>query len=101
MTSLKKGRSRHSALHAGMPAVQKLHLLRPRHTNLCTSIRATQGESVMPDGTSRFSIGGQDGASLHGLFDVPRISRCCRRSALAKIREDAPFDKVCYIGTAA
>src|SRR6476646_8129250 len=68
-----------------------------RKTNLCTAIRATQGKGVMPDGTSRFSIGGKPihhymGCSTFANFTVlPEI-------ALAKIREDAPFDKVCYIG---
>ncbi len=68
-----------------------------RRSNLCTSIRATQGRGVMPDGTSRFSCdAGQImhymGCSTFANFTVlPEI-------ALAKIREDAPFDKVCYIG---
>jgi S-(hydroxymethyl)glutathione dehydrogenase / alcohol dehydrogenase len=68
-----------------------------RKTNLCTAIRATQGKGVMPDGTSRFSIGGQKvhhymGCSTFAQHTVlPEI-------ALAKIRSDAPFDKVCYIG---
>src|ERR1044071_2559130 len=68
-----------------------------RKTNLCTAIRATQGKGVMPDGTSRFSIGGRQihhymGCSTFANFTVlPEI-------ALAKIRADAPFDKVCYIG---
>jgi S-(hydroxymethyl)glutathione dehydrogenase / alcohol dehydrogenase len=68
-----------------------------RKSNLCTSIRATQGKGVMPDGTSRFSMGGKQlfhymGCSTFSNFTVmPEI-------ALAKIREDAPFDKVCYIG---
>jgi S-(hydroxymethyl)glutathione dehydrogenase/alcohol dehydrogenase len=68
-----------------------------RKTNLCTAIRATQGKGVMPDGTSRFSIGKEMihhymGCSTFANFTVmPEI-------ALAKIREDAPFDKVCYIG---
>ncbi|GMV03453.1 MAG: alcohol dehydrogenase [Burkholderiales bacterium] len=68
-----------------------------RKTNLCTAIRATQGKGVMPDGTSRFSIGGKKihhymGCSTFANFTVlPEI-------AVAKIREDAPFDKVCYIG---
>jgi S-(hydroxymethyl)glutathione dehydrogenase/alcohol dehydrogenase len=68
-----------------------------RKTNLCTAIRATQGRGVMPDGTSRFSIGGRTvhhymGCSTFANFTVlPEI-------AVAKIREDAPFDKVCYIG---
>ena len=66
-------------------------------TNLCTAIRATQGRGVMPDGTSRFSRGGTTihhymGTSTFANFTVlPEI-------AVAKIREDAPFDKVCYIG---
>src|SRR6202161_3346392 len=68
-----------------------------RKTNLCTAIRATQGQGVMPDGTSRFSIDGKKihhymGCSTFANFTVlPEI-------AVAKIREDAPFDKVCYIG---
>ena len=68
-----------------------------RKTNLCTAIRATQGQGVMPDGTSRFSIGGNKihhymGCSTFANFTVlPEI-------AVAKIRDDAPFDKVCYIG---
>ena len=66
-------------------------------TNLCQAIRVTQGQGLMPDGTSRFSIGGEKihhymGCSTFSNFTVlPEI-------ALAKIREDAPFDKVCYIG---
>jgi S-(hydroxymethyl)glutathione dehydrogenase/alcohol dehydrogenase len=66
-------------------------------TNLCTSIRSTQGRGVMPDGTSRFSCNGEPiyhymGCSTFANYTVmPEI-------ALAKIREDAPFEKVCYIG---
>ncbi len=66
-------------------------------TNLCQSIRATQGQGLMPDGTSRFSLDGQPilhymGCSTFSNYTVlPEI-------ALAKIRQDAPFDKVCYIG---
>jgi S-(hydroxymethyl)glutathione dehydrogenase/alcohol dehydrogenase len=68
-----------------------------RKTNLCTAIRATQGKGVMPDGSSRFSYKGQSvhhymGCSTFSNFTVlPEI-------ALAKVREDAPFDKICYIG---
>src|SRR5687768_9039143 len=68
-----------------------------RKTNLCTAIRATQGKGLMPDGSSRFSIGGRMihhymGCSTFANYTVlPEI-------ALAKIRRDAPFDKVCYIG---
>src|SRR5688572_18569726 len=66
-------------------------------TNLCQAIRVTQGQGVMPDGTSRFSLRGEKvlhymGTSTFANYTVvPEI-------ALAKIREDAPFDKVCYIG---
>ena len=66
-------------------------------TNLCQSIRNTQGQGVMPDGTSRFSLDGDPilhymGCSTFSNFTVlPEI-------AVARIREDAPFDKVCYIG---
>src|SRR6187397_385514 len=66
-------------------------------TNLCQAIRSTQGRGVMPDGTSRFSLGSEKllhymGTSTFAQHTVvPEI-------ALAKIREDAPFDKVCYIG---
>ncbi len=66
-------------------------------TNLCQSIRETQGRGLMPDGTSRFSLGGKPllhymGTSTFSNYTVvPEI-------ALAKIRKDAPFDKVCYIG---
>jgi S-(hydroxymethyl)glutathione dehydrogenase / alcohol dehydrogenase len=66
-------------------------------TNLCTAIRSTQGQGVMPDGTSRISLNGEKlyhymGTSTFATHTVlPEI-------AVAKIREDAPFDKVCYIG---
>ena len=68
-----------------------------RKTNLCQKIRATQGKGLMPDGTSRFSIGGKPLLHYMGTSTfanhivVPEI-------ALAKIRPDAPFDVVCYIG---
>ena len=68
-----------------------------RKTNLCQQIRATQGRGLMPDGTSRFSIDGKPilhymGTSTFSNYIVlPEI-------AVAKIRPDAPFDKVCYIG---
>ena len=72
------------------------YCLHPK-TNLCQAIRTTQGQGVMPDGSSRFSYKGQKihhymGTSTFANFTVlPEI-------ALAKIRNDAPFDKVCYIG---
>jgi S-(hydroxymethyl)glutathione dehydrogenase / alcohol dehydrogenase len=68
-----------------------------RKTNLCTAIRSTQGQGFMPDGTSRLSLNGETlyhymGTSTFATHAVlPEI-------AVAKIREDAPFDKVCYIG---
>src|SRR5438105_8404374 len=68
-----------------------------RKTNLCTAIRATQGKGVMPDGTSRFSIGGE---KIHHYMGCSTFANhtVLPEIALAKIREDAPFEKVCYIG---
>ncbi|MBG79031.1 MAG: S-(hydroxymethyl)glutathione dehydrogenase/class III alcohol dehydrogenase [Alphaproteobacteria bacterium] len=72
------------------------YCLNPK-TNLCQSIRSTQGQGLMPDGTSRFSLNGTPilhymGTSTFSNFSVmPEI-------AVAKIRKDAPFEKVCYIG---
>jgi S-(hydroxymethyl)glutathione dehydrogenase/alcohol dehydrogenase len=68
-----------------------------RKTNLCTAIRATQGQGLMPDGTSRFS--GKGGTIFHYMgtstfsnhIVLPEI-------AVAKVRKDAPFEKICYIG---
>jgi S-(hydroxymethyl)glutathione dehydrogenase/alcohol dehydrogenase len=66
-------------------------------TNLCQKIRSTQGQGLMPDGTSRFSLNGNPlhhymGTSTFANFTVlPEI-------AVAKVREDAPFEKICYIG---
>jgi S-(hydroxymethyl)glutathione dehydrogenase/alcohol dehydrogenase len=68
-----------------------------RKTNLCTAIRATQGKGLMPDGTSRFSLKGKQlfhymGCSTFANHTVlPEI-------AVAKVRTDAPFDKICYVG---
>jgi S-(hydroxymethyl)glutathione dehydrogenase/alcohol dehydrogenase len=68
-----------------------------QRSNLCTAIRGTQGKGVMPDGTSRFSCDGAPvmhymGCSTFANFTIlPEI-------ALAKVREDAPFEKICYIG---
>src|SRR5947209_7454506 len=68
-----------------------------RKTNLCTAIRATQGKGLMPDSTSRFSKNGKPilhymGCSTFANYTVmPEI-------ALAKVRQDAPFEKICYIG---
>jgi S-(hydroxymethyl)glutathione dehydrogenase/alcohol dehydrogenase len=68
-----------------------------RKTNLCQKIRVTQGRGEMPDGTSRFSIGPQ---SIHHYMGTSTFANytVVPEIAVAKIREDAPFDKVCYIG---
>jgi S-(hydroxymethyl)glutathione dehydrogenase/alcohol dehydrogenase len=68
-----------------------------RKTNLCTAIRATQGKGLMPDGTSRFSRAGKKIAHYMGCSTFSQHT-VLPEIALAKIRPDAPFDKVCYIG---
>src|ERR1022692_5306649 len=94
VTSVKKG---DHVIPLYTPECRQCKSCTSQKTNLCTAIRATQGKGVMPDGTSRFSIGKQMihhymGCSTFSNFTVlPEI-------AVAKIREDAPFDKVCYIG---
>ena len=69
-----------------------------RKTNLCTAIRATQGQGVMPDGTSRFST--LDGDPILHYMGCSTFSQhtVLPEIAVAKVREDAPFDKICYIG---
>jgi S-(hydroxymethyl)glutathione dehydrogenase/alcohol dehydrogenase len=80
-----------------VPECRQCEYCLSRKTNLCTAIRATQGRGVMPDGTSRFSLDGKPvmhymGCSTFANYTVlPEI-------AVARIREDAPLDKVCYIG---
>jgi S-(hydroxymethyl)glutathione dehydrogenase/alcohol dehydrogenase len=68
-----------------------------RKTNLCQAIRATQGKGLMPDGSSRFS---KNGTLIHHYMGTSTFANytVLPEIALAKIREDAPFDKVCYIG---
>ena len=94
VTTLKKG---DHVIPLYTPECRQCKSCTSRKTNLCTAIRATQGQGVMPDGTSRFSIGNEKvhhymGCSTFSNYTVlPEI-------ALAKIREDAPFEKVCYIG---
>lgn len=79
------------------PECRQCKFCRSGKTNLCQAIRTTQGRGLMPDGTSRFSTGGETvyhymGTSTFSNYTVvPEI-------ALAKIRKDAPFEKVCYIG---
>ena len=94
VTSVKKG---DHVIPLYTPECRQCKSCLSRKTNLCTAIRATQGKGVMPDGTSRFSLGNETiyhymGCSTFANFTVlPEI-------AVAKIREDAPFEKVCYIG---
>ena len=73
------------------------YCLNPK-TNLCQAIRATQGAGVMPDGTSRFST--LDGEKILHYMGCSTFSNytVLPEIALAKVREDAPFDKICYIG---
>ena len=67
-------------------------------TNLCTAIRSTQGQGLMPDGTTRFSM--LDGTPIYHYMGCSTFAQhtVVPEIALAKIRDDAPFDKVCYIG---
>ena len=94
VTSLKKG---DHVIPFYTPECRQCEYCLSRKTNLCVAIRATQGRGVMPDGTSRFHAGSETvfhymGTSTFANFTVlPEI-------ALAKIRPDAPFEKVCYIG---
>jgi S-(hydroxymethyl)glutathione dehydrogenase/alcohol dehydrogenase len=68
-----------------------------RKTNLCTAIRATQGKGVMPDGTSRFS---KNGKPIHHYMGCSTFANhtVLPEIAVAKVRSDAPFDKICYLG---
>ncbi|MGD7410039.1 alcohol dehydrogenase catalytic domain-containing protein, partial [Ralstonia pseudosolanacearum] len=94
VTSLKAG---DHVIPLYTPECRQCKFCLSRKTNLCQAIRATQGKGLMPDGTSRFSIDGKPIFHYMGTSTfanhivVPEI-------ALAKIRPDAPFDKVCYIG---
>ena len=69
-----------------------------RKTNLCTAIRATQGQGLMPDGTTRFSM--LDGTPIYHYMGCSTFANhtVLPEIALAKVRDDAPFDKICYIG---
>jgi S-(hydroxymethyl)glutathione dehydrogenase/alcohol dehydrogenase len=68
-----------------------------RRTNLCTAIRGTQGQGLMPDGTSRFSLGGE---KLHHYMGCSTFANhtVLPEIAVARVREDAPFETICYIG---
>src|ERR1700743_3192462 len=94
VTSVKKG---DHVIPLYTPECRQCPSCLSRKTNLCTAIRATQGQGLMPDGSSRFSVEGKPifhymGTSTFANYTVlPEI-------AVAKIRPDAPFDRVCYIG---
>ena len=94
VTSLKKG---DHVIPLYTPECRSCPSCLSQKTNLCTAIRSTQGQGLMPDGTSRFSVGGEKlfhymGCSTFSNFTVlPEI-------AVAKVHPDAPFDKICYIG---
>jgi S-(hydroxymethyl)glutathione dehydrogenase/alcohol dehydrogenase len=94
VTTLKKG---DHVIPLYTPECRQCKACTSHKTNLCTAIRATQGKGVMPDGTSRFSVGGE---MVHHYMGCSTFSNhtVLPEIALAKIREDAPFDKVCYIG---
>ena len=94
VTTLKKG---DHVIPLYTPECRQCKSCLSRKTNLCTAIRSTQGQGLMPDGTSRFKCDGEPVLHYMGTSTfanhivVPEI-------ALAKVREDAPFDKICYIG---
>ena len=94
VTSLKKG---DHVIPLYTPECRSCPSCLSQKTNLCTATRSTQGQGLMPDGTSRFSVGGEKlfhymGCSTFSNFTVlPEI-------AVAKVHPDAPFDKICYIG---
>src|ERR1700704_3338339 len=94
VTSVKKG---DHVIPLYTPECRQCKSCLSRKTNLCTAIRATQGKGVMPDGTSRFSLGK---TMVHHYMGCSTFSNytVLPEIALAKIREDAPFEKVCYIG---
>jgi S-(hydroxymethyl)glutathione dehydrogenase/alcohol dehydrogenase len=94
VTSVKKG---DHVIPLYTPECRQCRSCLSRKTNLCTAIRATQGKGLMPDGTSRFRLGKDP---IHHYMGTSTFSRytVLPEIAVAKIREDAPFDKVCYIG---
>jgi S-(hydroxymethyl)glutathione dehydrogenase/alcohol dehydrogenase len=94
VTSVKKG---DHVIPLYTPECRQCPSCLSRKTNLCTAIRATQGQGLMPDGTSRFSL---DGKPIHHYMGCSTFSNytVLPEIAVAKVREDAPFDKICYIG---
>ncbi|MFS4436830.1 S-(hydroxymethyl)glutathione dehydrogenase/class III alcohol dehydrogenase [Paracoccaceae bacterium GXU_MW_L88] len=95
VTSLKKG---DHVIPLYTPECRECEYCLHPKTNLCQSIRETQGKGLMPDGTSRFTT--LDGDPIHHYMGCSTFSNytVLPEIAVAKIREDAPFDKVCYIG---
>ncbi len=94
MTSLRKG---DHVIPLYTPECRQCEYCLSRKTNLCQAIRATQGQGLMPDGTSRFSLGGARVLHYMGTSTFSNVT-VLPEIAVAKIREDAPFEKVCYIG---
>jgi S-(hydroxymethyl)glutathione dehydrogenase / alcohol dehydrogenase len=94
VTSLKKG---DHVIPLYTPECRQCKFCLSRKTNLCQLIRGTQGKGLMPDATSRFSLDGQPIFHYMGTSTFSNYTVAAEIS-LAKIREDAPFDKVCYIG---
>jgi S-(hydroxymethyl)glutathione dehydrogenase/alcohol dehydrogenase len=94
VTSVKKG---DHVIPLYTPECRECPSCLSRKTNLCTAIRATQGQGLMPDGTTRFS---KDGKPIHHYMGCSTFSNftVLPEIAVAKVREDAPFDKICYIG---
>ena len=94
VTSVKKG---DHVIPLYTPECRECPSCLSRKTNLCTAIRATQGQGLMPDGTSRFSL---DGKPIHHYMGCSTFSNftVLPEIAVAKVREDAPFETICYIG---
>jgi S-(hydroxymethyl)glutathione dehydrogenase / alcohol dehydrogenase len=94
VTSVKKG---DHVIPLYTPECRQCPSCLSRKTNLCTAIRGTQGQGLMPDGTSRFSM---DGKPIHHYMGTSTFANytVLPEIAVAKIRQDAPFEKVCYVG---
>ncbi len=95
VTSVKKG---DHVIPLYTPECRECPSCLSRKTNLCTAIRSTQGQGLMPDGTSRFKT--LDGDPIHHYMGCSTFSNftVMPEIAVAKVREDAPFDKICYVG---
>src|SRR4051812_19138988 len=95
VTSVKKG---DHVIPLYTPECRQCKSCLSRKTNLCTAIRATQGRGLMPDGTSRFSTVG--GEKIHHYMGCSTFAEhtVLPEIAVATVRSDAPFDKICYIG---